>query len=481
MNPEWVLKARENATRGIPPQDASGPDALEMEISAFSREVFSQEGNPITKDAESVAELLNKERSTVAEVRQNISRRAPVEQLEELLKADLEAARPENVKVLKSKKRAGIHLSIFKADNELTRHADKQRTFPDIAAKLSISLAIETAANAYFYSTGIGYLAGAGIAFFFSFIIAMLGFAGGFFARFRNSRHLSEQLWGWVAVVLSVLIAVYVSSVTATFRALMEIAKLQKDAQTDLSAQSPVLFERAIIEGRQIFLFHVPFHELNATLLFALAIIAFVYAAYVGYTSSDVVPGYSKVSEDFERHEAVADAAESKVRADLNRLANGMKTDRSRLISAISEAWNVQRDLGIKSDSCAKRLAQLAERTNNEHFHAVNSCRVENANHRATQPPAYFAEPVARLDFDTDPLVLKNLRADLDLLKTEIAELEPFAEPMNAEIIELEQLRATLAETITQNVKAWDVQAEKELDDEAKYVGARVTAAADQP
>jgi hypothetical protein len=85
------------------------------------------------------------------------------------------------------------------------------------------------------------------------------------------------------------------------------------------------------------------------------------------------------------------------------------------------------------------------------------------------------------LDFDTEPLVLKNLRADLDLLKTEITQLEPFAEPMNAEIIKLEQLRATLAETISSSVKAWNVQAEKEIDEEARYVGARLTPAVNQP
>jgi hypothetical protein len=473
MNPEWIQTARDHALRGIPPQDATGPDALEMEIARLAHEIYIQEGAPIIKDAEALAERVSKARSDIADTAQSISGRAPLSHLEELLKADLEAARPDNVKLLKSKKRAGTHLSVFKADHGLTGPADKQKKVIDIAARLSISLSVETFANAFFYSTGIGLLAGAGIAFIFSLVIAVLGFLAGFFGRYRNSTRLSERIWGWIAIVGGLIIAVYVSSVTATFRALVEIAKLRADAQTDLSTQSPQLFERAVTEGHQIFFLHVPFHELNATLLFALAIIAFIYAAYTGYTSSDAVPGYSKASEQFEQDEAACQVAESKLRADLARLAADMKQKRARLVTSINEAARLQRDLTIKSDSCANRLAQFAESTNSDYVHAVSSCRAENTKHRATQPPGYFAEPIPALRFETDPLVLQNLRDDLETLRREIEEVEPFGGTLNAEIIDIDRLRATLAETITRSVKAWDDEAAEQIKTEAIYDGPR--------
>ena len=219
-------------------------------------------------------------------------------------------------------------------------------------------------------------------------------FLAGYFGRYRNSIRLSERIGGWAAILVGLVIALYVSSVTATFRALVEIAKLRADAQTDISAQSPLLFERAIAEGHQIFFLHVPFHELNATLLFALAMIAFVYAAYTGYTSSDAVPGYSKASEQSNQDEEACQAAENKLRADLSKLATDMKQKRARLVTAINEAARLQRDLVIKSDSCAKRLAQFAESTNNDYVHAVSSCRAENTKHRATQPPEYFSKSI---------------------------------------------------------------------------------------
>lgn len=473
MNPEWIRTARANAIRGIPPTDASGFDALEMEIARLSHEIFIQEGAPIIKDAESVAERVNKARSNIADVRQSITGRAPVEQLEELLKADLEAARPQTIKLLKSKKHAGAHLSVFKADNGLTRPAEKKKKALDVAARLSISLAFETFMNAFFYSTGVGLLGGAVIAFVFSFVIAILGLITGIVVRYRNSRNLSHRIAAWITVVACVLLAFYFASVTATYRALMEIAKLRADAQTDVTALSPELFGKAITSGLQIFYFRVPFPELYATLLFALAIIAFVYAVYTGYSSDDPVPGYSKASEQFERDEAECHAAESKLRADLGRLASDMKTARSRLVAAVNDAHRVQRDLEIKSDSCAKRLAQFAETTNNDYVHAVTSCRVENTKHRATQPPGYFSESITSLFFETDPLVLQNLRDDLEILKREIEEVEPLASPLNSEIIEVERLRASLAETISQSVKTWDDEAADEIKNETIYEGAR--------
>jgi hypothetical protein len=473
MNPEWIRTARDHALRGIPPQDATGPDALELEIARLAHEIYIQEGAPIIKEAESLAERVNKARGDIADTEQSISGRAPLSHLEELLKADLEAARPENVKLLKSKKRAGTHLSVFKADHGLTRPADKQKKPIDIIARLSISLAVETFANAFFYSTGVGLIAGAGIAFIFSLVIAVLGFLAGYFGRYRNSIRLAERIWGWAAIAGGLVVAVYVSSVTATFRALVEIAKLRADAQTDLAAQSPQLFERAITEGHQIFFLQVPFHELNATLLFALAMMAFVYAAYTGYTSSDAVPGYSKASEQFDQDEAACQAAESKLRADLVKIATEMKQKRAHLVTAINEATRRQRDLAIKSDSCAKRLAQFGETTSNEYVHAVSSCRAENTKHRATQPPDYFAEPIPPIPFDTDPRVLQDLRDSLETLKEEIVAVDPFASTLNAEIIEIDRARATLAEMISRNVKAWDDEAAEEIKVEAIYDGPR--------
>ena len=58
-------------------------------------------------------------------------------------------------------------------------------------------------------------------------------------------------------------------------------------------------------------------------------------------------------------------------------------------------------------------------------------------------------------------------------MKDEIVELEPFMSTLNTEIIEIDRLRATLAETITRSVKAWDDEAAEQIKTEAIYDGAR--------
>ena len=95
-----------------------------------------------------------------------------------------------------------------------------------------------------------------------------------------------------MAALLSLsFIAIYLSSVTATFRALSELARLNAlqhpDTFTGVSVVPADTFARALILGPQIFTLHVPFNELNATLLFAMAIVAFVNATIAGYRFED--------------------------------------------------------------------------------------------------------------------------------------------------------------------------------------------------
>jgi hypothetical protein len=475
MNPEWLRTARHNATLGIPPQDAVGPDPIEMDIRRLGEQIFTQQGRPILKDAEGLAERLNRARTDLLDVKQRIGARFPVPHLDERLNADLQAARPQHVAHLVDKKRASTHLAIFRRDHGLTRPAEKQKKLLDVLARLSLFLVIETIINAgFYYNTGVGLLTGAMIAFFISFIIAALGFGTGFVARFRNATPLWERIGSWLAVVVLTAIAVYFASVTATFRALAEIAREHLDRQADLAAQAGDLFQKALGDGNQIFLLHVPFHEINATLLFGVAIIAFAWDVFVGYTCSDPIPGYSKASEQFERSDAAARAAEVKLRSDLLTAASELKSQRSRLVSAINDASRLHGDLAIKFERCSQRLAELAELTNNDHKQAVSECRVENATLRATPPPAYFGEPVAELTLDTDPLLFQNVRTALDTMRSNIADLEPFIDVLNPEVAELEQRRAVLAEAISETVKRWDLDAEQQIDDEARknYVGA---------
>ena len=73
-----------------------------MEIERLAHEIYIQEGAPIIKDAEALAERVNKVRSDIADTAQNISGRARVH-LEEAPEGRSRTARPENVKLLKSK------------------------------------------------------------------------------------------------------------------------------------------------------------------------------------------------------------------------------------------------------------------------------------------------------------------------------------------------------------------------------------------
>jgi hypothetical protein len=465
---DWLRTARNNATLGIPAPDAAERDTLETDIEGTFQQAFAQNAKPMIQEADSLAERLNRARTELLEIRRKIETRLPVEHLQERLKADSIATRPVAVAALKDKKHAYSHLTVFRTEHGLTRPAEKRKNAFDVLAVISIFLVAETFINAYFYQTGVGLIAGAAIAFLFSCIIAALGFASGFLGRYRNSQILWERIGGWLAIIVGAVIAIYISSVTATFRALVEITRLSADRQADVSAQSADLFTKAIGDGSQIFFFHVPFHEINATLLFAIAIIAFVNAAIAGYTCIDPVPNYSKASERFDRSDAQCQAAETKLRSDLLSSASEMKLERARIVTSINDSSRIQGDLAIKFERCAQRFAECAEQTNADYKQAVKECRNENVKHRAqgTRAPAYFADDVEDLVIDTEPLLFRNIQTGLDTMKADVTALTPEIPTLNAEIVELEQQRAALAETITQHVKDWDDIATLEIETE---------------
>ncbi|HEY0381830.1 MAG TPA: hypothetical protein VGC72_06500 [Candidatus Elarobacter sp.] len=471
-NRHWLATARKDAVAGRPPQDALGPDVLDMEIAAAYKKFFADEKKPIIKDTERIAERLIKARADVGETKQSINGREPVSHLEDLLNADLEEARPHNVRLLAEKRVANSHLSVFKTENGLTRPAEKSKKRLDVLSPIIFVLLFETLINAYFYQSGVGLLAGAMIAFFISGIIAAIGFGTGFLSRFRNAKSLPERIGGWLALVIGTAMAIYVSSVTATFRALVEIAK-QSDRLGDVSAQSIDLFTRAIADGYQIFFFHVPFHEINATLLFAVAIIAFVNAAIQGYGCSDPVPGYSKASEQFERCDAQTRAAETALRTDLLNRASEIKMRRLRLVAAINDAVKLHGDSDFAFKRSEQRLAELAQEMNDTYRQAITDCRVENTRHRPTQPPAYFSNAIDDISFDMNTTLFDNVRTALDEFEGEIEEVKPQVETLHSEIGDVEQLRATLAEKITSTIKGWDAEAEHDLDQGIIFGGIR--------
>lgn len=474
----WKELARKDALAGNPPRDAALPDPRQEEIRRFFDAIFTQKRTPMLDEADAIAERLNKTRSALTETKQKIAAREPVGQLEQTLHADLESAKPETVRCLKQKLEAYSHLRIFQEDHGLTQPAERRKKPIEAVAQISITLVFETFMNAWFYSAGVGLVAGAVVAFIFSLVVALLGFVTGYAGRYINAKGALRRAAGWLVFVGGTAVAVYLSSVTATYRSLVEFMRLEllrnPDANVDLYTQSARLFATALDDGRQIFWLHIPFHELNSTLLFALALIAFLNATIAGYRFEDPVPGYSKASERHDQAEAARQAAENKLRRDLRAAAERMKAERKRLVDEVNGAGKVHGDVAIKFERCTHKLAELAEKVGNEYKHCVSEFRAENTRIRPIPPPAYYADPIDEAGLETNPLVFDHIRTSLDALEYSHAELEPEIATLNAEIAQLSDLRAELETTITDVVATWTGEAIKEYEKERpNYHGPR--------
>jgi uncharacterized protein YukE len=151
-----------------------------------------------------------------------------------------------------------------------------------------------------------------------------------------------------------------------------------------------------------------------------------------------------------------------------------MKGERKRLVDEVNGAAKVHGDVAIKFERCTHKLAELAEKLNNEYKHSVSEFRTENTRIRAIPPPAYYSEPIDDAGLETNPLVFDNIRTSLDALASAHAELEPEIATLNGEIAELAELRAQLETSITDIVKSWNGEAIAEYEeDHRKYSGPR--------
>jgi multisubunit Na+/H+ antiporter MnhB subunit len=465
---EVVRKGHEDGVKLVPPSDAAGPGAYEQHLTSTTESEFARKKKPLLEKARKLADEIKTTTVALDGLDNKSLGFSPIEHLESNLRADAEQARPDGVRRFVSQLRAEAYLNHFKDQNGLLRPADKVKTLPDAFAMILLFLLIETVLNAWFYSAGVGLLAGAIFALAFSLVTALIGYCTGFFGRYRNAKTLLEKLFGWVVLFLGAAAAVYLSTVTATFRALMEVARNQDSALG--SSLSTTLFPEAMAHGFDVFFFHVPFRELNAVILFCISIAAFINAVFVGYTRYDPVPNYTKHSERVNEDANEVNSAIRRLRDALITEADRMKNERLAIIAEAKGLATTGGRLVNQADDYSSKYRNLEKAINKTHATYMALYRDENARMRAraTPSPEYFSSEVefvplcdaADLDF------LSQLQVDASSLETRARDLASKVGSFNDDIQHINNSRASLAQLVTQLTDEWRADAVKAIDSE---------------
>jgi hypothetical protein len=437
--PETLTKARENGEKNSPPSDATAPDEVETNVKVVFLAHFDQDAKPILQEGDKIGEELTARHSDAAGIEASYHTLNTVDDLKGAVEARLAGKQSDFVALKRHEILAKQEWDNFRTEHNVTRLPHKEKNAFDVLALIIVFFIIETVANASFYASGIGLLGGAGIALLFSFVTAAIGFGAGFLTRYRNSTVLWQRVAGWLSAVLGVVVSVYLSSVTATFRALIE-----RNANPDIPGEGLRQFERAMQDGWLIFTGHIPFPEIYATLLFFIALAAFVNAAIAGYNFKDPIPGYSRVSRVYKDAEDNVHAGERDLRGTLREEAEKMRRDRATLINGITATGKAHATLTVRLENCFAKLGQLARQNNADYVQLIREYRATNSLWRATPPPPYFATDPEDLPLQTRPATMVATEDGLGRLKQLEVRLLDLLDPLKKQNTEIAQREAEL-------------------------------------
>ncbi len=279
-----------NGQSGNPPPHAENPCAVEVGYAITAQKLFADEKNKFLKAKVEVSKKIEDIETEIETIESDINSMGDIENLPDLVKAKLDEDSARHKEIMKDYLLKESTLKAFKVNNGLQRSANYPEDFHSHFSWIFLILAIESVANAYFFSANTGLAQGALIALVFSFINVSIGVATGLFFRYKNHKDGLSVAFGWGALILGICLLIGLNSITATARSLTELAKVGNEAV--LTAN---LWKSAITEGLRIFTFELPFQDQNGFMLFFVGIISGGIAIWKGYTALDEYPGYTSV------------------------------------------------------------------------------------------------------------------------------------------------------------------------------------------
>ncbi|MBT8606759.1 hypothetical protein G6656_00485 [Polynucleobacter paneuropaeus] len=290
---QYLDKAKKEGLKGgqtgNPPPHAESPDANEVGYIVAAQKLFNVEKEKFYKAKAEIDKKIHNASSELDELESEISMMNGVENLEEMVSSRLDESSNKHKAVIKDFLLKEASLKTFKIVNNIHREAHYPGDFHSHFSWIFLILAIESVANAYFFSANTGLAQGAIIALAFSFINVSIGVIAGLAFRFKNSNDQAQKIFGWLAIFIGVLLLVWINSTTATARSLTELAKSQ-----NLPIMDGELWMRALSDGVKIFTLDIPFKDQNGFLLFFVGLISAGISIWKGYTSLDEIPGYTQ-------------------------------------------------------------------------------------------------------------------------------------------------------------------------------------------
>jgi len=447
-----------NGQSGNPPPHAENPCAIEVGYAITAQKLFAEEKNKFLKARVETSKKIEDIETEIETTESDFNSMGDIENLPDLLKAKLDEDGVRHKEVMKDYLLKESTLKAFKVNNGLQRSANYPEDFHSHFSWIFLILAIESVANAYFFSANTGLAQGALIALVFSFINVSISVVIGIFFRYKNHKDALSVAFGWVAMILGVCLLIGINSITATARSLTEIAKVGNEA-----VLTATLWKSAITEGMTIFTFSLPFQDQNGFLLFFVGMISGGIAIWKGYTAFDEYPGFTSV----DRLAKTARKNKEEIEKSCSALAYSVsKSQRDLRESIIKRFQSFSKNLNRISAEFKQKSIQLNSKKSeiqNDYKQLIVGYR---SSVKAVTPvgiPEYFNdEPDAGLEIDQS--LIDEINDQISFINGKVESIQSKLFPLlQMQISEIDKMKSSVVEAINSFFVASSETARQEL------------------
>lgn len=426
---DFRSRGQKEASKHRPSPDAAAPDQHETALRSDAEGWLSSEQRLFDTTLTEIARGVTEARQKAIELQGQVHQLLGDDSATSSVEAELAGDRPALARSTENRFRAEAALKYFRATNEINEEANYPASTLWHLGLLMLFAFLETIVNTFFYENSQGLLGG----FFVALTIAALNIGSAVFLgicfRLKNLALVEKKVFGWSALAVFVLTAVFFNSLFASFRSEYQLV-VDPSEVVQLSAA----FQRAWPQALLVFHADPQFKDHWSFLLFGIGLLLSIAAFWKGYTLDDQYPGHGRMDKAYKKAATDEQAQQDKVRQKVKELLHHRK---AAVQAAIHEP-------STQVGMLARRIADLthargsldsqAAAIQRDYSLVTEAYRNANTSVRSVPPPAYFKEPTtlsARADGSGAERVLTDLSAVQEELKT-LGETN--REPLNAKL-----------------------------------------------
>jgi len=391
--------ATEQGGKGMPSPDAIHLDKHELEFKHEADQLIANARKAVHEHVIKIDRKVADKRAMLETLQGAVSHRPELDSLVSNVGAELRADEEGYVRALRKRISAEGYLNSFRVANDIHHEPDHPHDFWLFMSWAFIICVGESILNSYFWKGDDGLIGGVVIATIFAVLNMGVAFILGVGFTYKNLHAQKHRLLGWFCFAAAIAAAILIASWIGTQRASKEIDKI-------LSPNFDAIFSSPT----------------NA-LFFAMTIVAACVGFYKGYHAAGTIPGYKRVTDDFNNADKAVEALKKNLSDRCSGIFDKGADSCASMIRNFSEALKELTTIRADLGSIRHEYTSISNQIREQYVQIMGVYRNSNLASRPSgiPGPAYWGNP---LDLDTaEPAELARLTEDNEGLLAQTNEI----------------------------------------------------------